>query len=61
MGKLESRKLVTGTAVAAFGTAVNAASVAPPAEDEELVPTGKGWGERPVDGRGHVRRGPAGS
>ena len=46
MRKLVFRKLVTATALAAFAAAVHAASVAPPAEDEELVPTGKGWGER---------------
>jgi hypothetical protein len=46
MGKFIVRRLATAVAIAACATAVNAASVLPPDKDEELRPTGKGWGER---------------
>src|SRR5215831_8349915 len=51
------RKIITATSIAAFAAAVNAASVAPPDDDEDLVPTGKGWGQRAI-GHGQAK-GPA--
>ena len=62
MRKFVFRQLAVATAAAAFATALNAASVAPRADDEELAPTGKGWGQRQVDGDGQVRKSaPSGS
>jgi hypothetical protein len=46
MGTFIIRRLVTAVAIAVCATAVNAASVMAPDNDEELRPTGKGWGER---------------
>ena len=41
--------------LAAILASANAATLRPPAEDEDLVPTGKGWGERPANaGQGNA-------
>ncbi|HEX7273643.1 MAG TPA: hypothetical protein VF420_15975 [Casimicrobiaceae bacterium] len=40
-------RLVVAALIAGLATAVNAGLVRPAPDDEELVPTGKGWGERP--------------
>lgn len=45
---------------ALVAVAANAASVLPPDSDEELVPTGKGWGERPAPGTSHGNGQPQG-
>ena len=41
------RTLAAAVVIAACATSVSAATVAGPSDDEELVPTGKGWGQRP--------------
>ena len=46
MRNFSVRKIALGVAVASFALSVQAAKVQAPAEGDELVPTGKGWGER---------------
>ena len=42
--------------LAAILASANAATLRPPADDEDLVPTGKGWGERPANaGQGNAQ------
>jgi hypothetical protein len=47
------RRLVIAIALGFCAAAVNAASVLPPGEEDELRPTGKGWGERDSHGFAH--------
>jgi Phosphate-induced protein 1 conserved region len=44
------RLVIAAAAIAVCSTSVYAASVLPPGDDEDLVPTGKGWGQRPPPG-----------
>jgi len=46
---------------ALFATAAHGASVLAPGSDEELVPTGKGWGQRSAPGKVAPRAKPVGS
>jgi len=46
MHRFAIRKLAVAAVVAAFAMSVQAAKVQGPEEDEDLVPTGKGWGQR---------------
>jgi Phosphate-induced protein 1 conserved region len=50
MHRFAVRKLVVAAVVAACAMSVQAAKVQAPDEEEELVPTGKGWGERAAPG-----------
>jgi hypothetical protein len=50
---LDRSTLAVSLLAAIFATSANAAGVQPPDDDEELVPTGKGWGERPAP-KNHV-------
>ena len=46
MHRFAVRKLAVAAVAAAFAMSVQAAKVLGPEEDEDLAPTGKGWGER---------------
>ena len=47
---------VVVSCLAAILASANAATLRPPADDEDLVPTGKGWGERPANaGQGNAQ------
>jgi len=52
------RKLVVAAVVAACGISVQAATVQAPGEAEDLVPTGKGWGQRTAPGQAHKAANP---
>jgi hypothetical protein len=57
-----SRKRCCALAVATlFASSAYAASVLAPEDDEELVPTGKGWGERAAPGHATAHAPPSGN
>ena len=55
MHRFTLRRLAAATVIGACAASVNAASIVPPDEDEELVPTGKGWGQRAAPGHANGR------
>jgi hypothetical protein len=55
------RKIALAVAVTSFALSAHAAKVLAPDQDEELVPTGKGWGERAAPGHAGSKAGPVGS
>jgi hypothetical protein len=61
MHRFALRKLAAVAVVAACALSVQAAQVKPPAEGEELAPTGKGWGERPAPGQARKAARPGGT
>ena len=48
-------KLVLAAGIAAFAVSAQAAKVRGAGHGEDLLPTGKGWGERAADGQAHKR------
>lgn len=58
MHRFTIRRLAAAAVIAACAASANAASVLPPDNDEELVPTGKGWGERAAPGHSNGKGGP---
>jgi phosphate-induced protein 1 len=61
MHRLAVRKLAVAAVVAACAMSVQAAKVQSSGEDQELVPTGKGWGERAAPGQAHNAARPGGT
>jgi hypothetical protein len=55
MRRIAVRKLALAAALAAVAVSAQAAKVRGPGHGEDLVPTGKGWGERAADGHAHKR------
>jgi len=59
--KILAAVLVVSALTLLFAAAANAGTIRQPDDGEELVPTGKGWGEVPgPDGKGHNGAGQAG-
>jgi len=56
-----SRKCCALALAALFASGAYAAKVLAPEEDEELAPTGKGWGERAAPGHANPRARPSGN
>jgi Phosphate-induced protein 1 conserved region len=53
MHRFAFRNLAVAVAIAACAMSVQAAKVQSPDQEEDLVPTGKGWGERAAPGQAH--------
>ena len=61
MHRFTVRKVAVAAAIAACAMSVQAAKVQSPGQEEDLVPTGKGWGERAAPGQAHKAARPGGT